>query len=64
MAKRYLTKKQLRAETNAPGYTIDYLKDCNRLPIISKSKGKGYPTRYHPDAVEVVKKHMQKAGKP
>jgi|TARA_Y100000310_G_scaffold89265_1_gene86383 hypothetical protein len=60
MAKRYLTKKQLTAETSAPGYTIDYLRDCKRLPIVYESRGQGYPTLYHPDAVKVVKDHLQK----
>ena len=60
MAKRYLTKKELIIETGAPSYTIDYLKDCKRLPTLYESRGRGYPTRYHPDSVKVVKDHLSK----
>ena len=62
--KQTLTRTELQKATGAPVYVITYLRDCERLPIVQKSRGKGYPTRYHPDAVKVVKKHMQKAGKP
>ena len=60
MEKKYLTKKQLKAATTAPGYTIDYLRECNRLPIVHKSKGPGYGTLYHPDAIQVVIDHLSK----
>ena len=62
MEKRYITKKQLKTATNAPGYIIDYLRECNRLPIVHKAKGPGYSTLYHPDAVQVVKEHLLKGG--
>ena len=62
MEKRYITKKQLKAATTAPGYIIDYLRECNRLPIVHKAKGPGYSTLYHPDAIEVVKEHLLKGG--
>ena len=56
----YLTKKQLRDELNCPGYVIVYLNDCGRLPIVKESKGKGYPTLYHPDSVKVIREHISK----
>ena len=56
----YLTKKQLRDELNCPGYVIVYLHDCGRLPIVKESKGKGYPTLYHPDSVKVIRDHISK----
>jgi len=56
----YLTKKQLRDELNCPGYVIVYLNDCGRLPIVKESKGKGYPTLYHPDSVKVIRDHISK----
>ena len=60
MEKRYITKKQLKAATTAPGYIIDYLRECNRLPIVHQAEGPGYGTLYHPDAVQVVKEHLLK----
>ena len=55
-----LNRTQLQKITNAPSYVIVYLRDCGRLPIVQESKGRGYSTLYHPDAVKVVKDHLQK----
>lgn len=57
---KHMTKKQLRRELNCPGYVIVYLNDCGRLPIVKESKGKGYPTLYHPDSVKVIRDHISK----
>lgn len=57
---KQLTKKQLVELTGAPPYTIDYLYRCNRLPIIKKSSGSGYPVIFHPDCIEIVKAHLRK----
>ena len=51
-------RKELREITEAPGYLINYLKDCGRLPIIRESQGKGYPTLYHPDSIQIIKDHL------
>lgn len=58
---KQLTKKQLVALTNAQPYTIDYLYRCNRLPIIKKSTGAGYPVVFHPDCIEIIKNHLHKS---
>ena len=58
--KECLTKSELHKATNAPGYVIIYLKDCNRLPIVQESQGRGYPTLYAPEAIQIVKDHMNK----
>ena len=55
-----VTKKNIRIVTKCPGYIIDYLYDCGRLPVIQESKGRGYPTLYDPKAIDVVKNHMNK----
>lgn len=55
-----LTRKQLVKLTGAKPYTIAYLKDCGKLPIIRDSKGIGYPTLYDPQAVDIIKEHMSK----
>ena len=55
-----LTKSELHKATNAPGYVIIYLKDCHRLPIVQESQGRGYPTLYHPDSIQIVKDHLKK----
>ena len=55
-----LTRTELQRATGAPSYTIDYLRDCKRLPTLYESRGRGYPTLYHPDAVKVVEDHLNK----
>ena len=60
MQNENITLKDLQKKTNAPAYVIHYLKDCNRLPISKQSEGRGYPTLYKPEAVEVIKEHLNK----
>ena len=55
-----LNRTQLCKATGAPGYVIIYLKDCGRLPIAKESRGRGYPTLYAPEAIQIVKDHMNK----
>ncbi len=57
---KYINKKQLVELTNAKPYTIDYLYRCNRLKVIKKSSGSGYPIIFHPDCIEIVKEHISK----
>ena len=63
MIEKTFSKTQLRKIVGCPGYVIDYLNDCGKLPVIQESRGKGYPTQYHPDAVEVIKTHINKRSK-
>ena len=60
MEQENLTKTDLRRKIGCPGYVIDYLNDCGRLPVVEPSRGKGYPVRYDPKAIEIVKKHLGK----
>ena len=55
-----ITLKDLQDKTDAQAYVIHYLKGCKRLPIVQESKGRGYPTLYHPDAIQIVKDHLSK----
>jgi hypothetical protein len=55
-----LTKKQIKETLGCPGYIIDYLYDCGRLPVVRASKGKGYPRLYDTKAIEIVKDHLRK----
>ena len=64
MDKKFYTRKELRAVTGAAGYVIDYLNDCNRLPIRIESKGKGYPRLYAPGAIKIIKAHLAKIEQP
>ena len=57
---RFLTRKQLGKVTGAPIYLINYLRDCQRLPIVRESRGRGFPILYHPDCVKVIRDHMSK----
>lgn len=59
---KYLTKKQLRDELSCPGYVIDYLNDCGRLPKVQESSGKGYPVKYHRDCIKIVQAHLEKSS--
>ena len=60
--KKQHTKKQVVALTGAQPNTIDYLYRCNRLPIIKKSSGAGYPIIFHPDCIEIIEKHLNKSA--
>ena len=59
--KHTMTMKELQIATKAPKYTINYLKENGRLPIVKESKGRGYSTQYHPDSIEIVINHLSKA---
>ena len=56
-----LTLTELRRATGAASYVIIYLKENGRLPIARESKGRGYLTLYHPDAIEVIESHLAKS---
>ena len=60
MKEQNLTLKELQKATGTPAYIIKYLKDCNRLPIAKQSKGRGYPTLYKLEAVNIVQEHITK----
>lgn len=55
-----LTRKQLVNITGVMPYTIAYLNDCGRLPVIRSSLGPGYPTIFHSDSVKIIKKYLEK----
>ena len=55
-----LNRKQLCKATEAPAWLIVYLKDCQRLPIVKESQGRGYSTLYAPEAIQIVKDHLKK----
>lgn len=55
-----LNRTQLQKATGVSAYVIIYLKDCGRLPIVNESRGRGYPTLYHPDAIKVIKDHLRR----
>lgn len=52
-----LTRNELAHITNVKYYVIDYLRNIGTLPIIKKG-AKGRPTIYHPNCIEVIKRHM------
>lgn len=58
-----ISAKDIREKTGAPQYLIDYLLRCQRIPVLKKSPGRGFPTVYHPDAVQVVEEHLEKSGR-
>ncbi len=63
MIEKPLTKTQLRKEVGCPGFIIDYLRDCNRLPIVKESTGRGHSTLYDPEAIDIVKAHLAKQSR-
>ena len=58
MNNQKLTEKEIVRATGAPFYTIRYLRDTGRLPIALPSKGRGYPTLYTSEAIEIVEEHL------
>lgn len=46
--------------TGASVNQVNYLREMRRLPIARESKGQGYPTLYKLEAVEAVKKHLNR----
>ena len=56
---QHLTRKQLIKETGARPYTISYLTETGRLPLVRPARGHGYPNLYHPDAVQVILEHLK-----
>ena len=53
-----LTRKQIVHKTGCPHYTVDYLRQCGRLPIIAESLKRGVPTLFHPDSIKIVQEHI------
>jgi len=58
--RRALTRGTLCRVTGAPPWTIDYLHRIGRLPVYRASEGTGHPVLYHPDAVRVVRDHLER----
>ncbi|MBT7825319.1 MAG: hypothetical protein HN600_01890 [Bacteroidetes bacterium] len=61
-SKKSYSKSEIRKLTGCPGYLIDYLNECNRLPVVNESKGKGYPRKYSPKAIDIIKKHIARGS--
>jgi len=55
-----LTRKELLELTGAKVHLVTYLRECNKLPIVQESPGRGYTNLYHPDCVEIIRKHMNR----
>ncbi len=53
-----LTRKQLMQATGAMPYTVAYLTETGRLPLIRPARGHGHPNLYHPDAVQAVRDYL------
>ena len=58
-----LTLKQICGRTGAPFYIVKYLNLLGRLPVVRESSGRGYPTVFHSDSIDVVRSHLEKSGK-
>ena len=58
-----LTRKQIVHKTGCPHYTVDYLRQCGRLPIIAESLKRGVPTLFHPDSIKIVQDHLDRRYK-
>ncbi len=50
-----LTRKELVKATGVPHYTIAYLTQLDRLPLVYKAVKKGDTNLYHPNAIRIVK---------
>mgnify|MGYP001158093498 FL=1 len=60
MVNKKYTLKDLQKATGSPVWLIQYLKGNNRLPIAKESPGRGYPTLYKPEAVDVINQHLER----
>jgi hypothetical protein len=58
--KETLTLKKLVEKTGAPPYTIKYLYQCQRLPIVRESSGPGYPIEFGHGAIQIILSHVSK----
>ena len=58
-----LTRKQIVHKTGCPHYTVDYLRQCGRLPIIAESLKRCVPTLFHPDSIKIVQDHLDRRYK-
>ena len=56
-----LTLKGLVTETGAAPHVIRYLLGLGRLPVLRESVGAGYPVIYSPDALLVIRQHLDKS---
>ena len=54
------TVKTLAEKTGVPFYTVKYLLQCNKLKLVKKSAGHGFPNLFHPDSVQQVLDHVKK----
>ena len=59
MVNKTYTLKDLQKATGSPAWLIQYLKGNNRLPIVKESPGRGYPTQYKPEAIDVINQHLE-----
>ena len=58
-----ITRKEIVHKTGCPYYTVDYLRQCGRLPIIAESLKRGVPTLFHPDSIKIVQDHLDRRYK-
>jgi len=54
-----LTRKELANKVGCPYYIVDYLRNLNRLPVLKPTKGRGDSTIFSPEAIEVLKRHIE-----
>lgn len=57
-----ITRKVLMELTGATVNQIAYLREMNRLPIARKALGAGDSTIYAPEAVKLVKQHLERTS--
>jgi len=58
------TRRELGKITGAPPYTLAYLRDCGRLPVVKESTGSGVRVIYSKKAVEIVRRHLERNSVP
>jgi hypothetical protein len=55
-----LTNGELSKLTGTPYYVIQYLDRLGKLPKEKESTGKGDPSIFHPDSIQIVKNHVSR----
>lgn len=55
-----LTRSELCKRAKCMPYVVSYLRDCDRLPLLTERSGAGHHILYDPSAIEVIKAHLSK----
>ncbi|MBC8550339.1 MAG: MerR family transcriptional regulator [Candidatus Brocadiales bacterium] len=59
----HLTIGELSKQTQTPYYKVQYLDRLGKLPKVKESTGRGDPSIFAPEAVQIVLDHVMRSSK-